>query len=487
TEFVYTKGDDGDVMFIEIVKKNDDSRKEEPEAGVLEIEQYNSLSDLEKEHAKSVYLRNEDDKRRGGQDDIGSRSAAHPTEHFVSSSVTLTPEHECHDESSLTQGENVRTRLVSDHFVVITSSSKPMDTDATTSPWNGTGAYSPLGNKTGASFLPRNETGAFSSTPNDGSPVDDFLDDADFLDLLNMNFDQHRDDEIVALRDKLRKAEREATDVCEIRMRVSELEAAAAAKSEEITGLNVQIVEQLGKVEVVGEAKMRAKFMVIQGVEAQYFAERSIELDVYIAELNHDMDTELYPHMMTTVAGLKWMIGHSLRLAVMKCGQSTEYRVALRKAISMAINKEFEAYDDGVAADYVAAVNELKNVSFPLLDQLEALKDSLLKLLMPSITLEGSHGDEDSTLELHKLQLILLFDALAASHARGEKRKKGASSSLEMGGPSVVMPSVSSQDTSLVVADYHISSLAIIDGIVSTTEPHDDLFDTTMLDKPVDL
>ncbi|GJZ72293.1 MAK10-like protein [Tanacetum coccineum] len=120
--------DDGDVMFIEIVKKNDDSRKEEPEAGGLEImrrkldlkensdrgisnftgrikgmhvfvgnftyvtdfmivedissiidprltdevfykiphkiEQYNSLSDLEKEHTKSVYLRNEEDKRR---------------------------------------------------------------------------------------------------------------------------------------------------------------------------------------------------------------------------------------------------------------------------------------------------------------------------------------------------------------------------------------------------------------------------------------
>ncbi|GKC66113.1 hypothetical protein Tco_1098711 [Tanacetum coccineum] len=29
------------------------------------IEQYNSLSDLEKEHIKSVYLRNEEDKRRG--------------------------------------------------------------------------------------------------------------------------------------------------------------------------------------------------------------------------------------------------------------------------------------------------------------------------------------------------------------------------------------------------------------------------------------
>ncbi|GJV36762.1 hypothetical protein Tco_1409239 [Tanacetum coccineum] len=29
------------------------------------IEQYNSLSDLEKEHTKSVYLRNEKDKKRG--------------------------------------------------------------------------------------------------------------------------------------------------------------------------------------------------------------------------------------------------------------------------------------------------------------------------------------------------------------------------------------------------------------------------------------
>ncbi|GJX93006.1 hypothetical protein Tco_0347592 [Tanacetum coccineum] len=34
-EVVCTKGDDGDVMFIEIVKKNDNSRKEEPEAGGL--------------------------------------------------------------------------------------------------------------------------------------------------------------------------------------------------------------------------------------------------------------------------------------------------------------------------------------------------------------------------------------------------------------------------------------------------------------------
>ncbi|GJX66813.1 hypothetical protein Tco_0301156 [Tanacetum coccineum] len=40
TTSVLSARDDGDVMFIEIVKKNDDSRKEEPEAGGLEVEYF---------------------------------------------------------------------------------------------------------------------------------------------------------------------------------------------------------------------------------------------------------------------------------------------------------------------------------------------------------------------------------------------------------------------------------------------------------------
>ncbi|GJR38971.1 hypothetical protein Tco_1214655 [Tanacetum coccineum] len=99
TEIVCTKWDDGEVVFIELIRKNDDSIKGEPEEegsttteGVGAeyfdifptrselayhktdevaykmpnmIDQYNSLSNLEKKHTKSVYLRNEEDKRRG--------------------------------------------------------------------------------------------------------------------------------------------------------------------------------------------------------------------------------------------------------------------------------------------------------------------------------------------------------------------------------------------------------------------------------------
>ncbi|GJW74058.1 hypothetical protein Tco_0133428 [Tanacetum coccineum] len=43
TELVCTKGDDGAVIFTEIVRKNDDSRKEEPEAGEQEVEYFDML------------------------------------------------------------------------------------------------------------------------------------------------------------------------------------------------------------------------------------------------------------------------------------------------------------------------------------------------------------------------------------------------------------------------------------------------------------
>ncbi|GJX55711.1 hypothetical protein Tco_0285608 [Tanacetum coccineum] len=60
-EFVFTKGDDGDMMFIEINKKNDDSHKEEPEvgenAGVGELEvEYFDVFPTRSELAYHKYL-----------------------------------------------------------------------------------------------------------------------------------------------------------------------------------------------------------------------------------------------------------------------------------------------------------------------------------------------------------------------------------------------------------------------------------------------
>ncbi|GJT74170.1 hypothetical protein Tco_1040895 [Tanacetum coccineum] len=85
TKFVCTKEDDGEVMLIEIIRDDDEPKNKSPNEGEgtttkgpaieyfdtfltgdeLTYHKYNSLSNLEKEHTKSVYLRNEEDKRRG--------------------------------------------------------------------------------------------------------------------------------------------------------------------------------------------------------------------------------------------------------------------------------------------------------------------------------------------------------------------------------------------------------------------------------------
>ncbi|GJX52324.1 hypothetical protein Tco_0280693 [Tanacetum coccineum] len=192
----------------------------------------------------------------------------------------------------------------------------------------------------------------------------------------------------------------------------------------------------------------------------------------------------------------------------MKCAQSFECRSALGNVISLAINKgiqqgletgvehrkagrslaQVEAYDPNVESKYVVAVEEFENVSFSLLEDLEALKD-LDTDLYP-------HSDADPPPEFLKLQPvssqvivpiyselggsgrsgsvsgeILLSDAIATLHGRPEKRKVVV--------PSGVVASGSSQDNTLAITDYQIYTLTLTNDVVPVTQPHDDLFDTT--------
>ncbi|GJR42187.1 hypothetical protein Tco_1310290 [Tanacetum coccineum] len=61
---ICTKEEDGDVMFIKKILKDDNSHKEETEAGVQEVEYFDVFL-TRSELAYHKYLRNEDDKRRG--------------------------------------------------------------------------------------------------------------------------------------------------------------------------------------------------------------------------------------------------------------------------------------------------------------------------------------------------------------------------------------------------------------------------------------
>ncbi|GKG52274.1 hypothetical protein Tco_0547149, partial [Tanacetum coccineum] len=81
--------------------------------------------------------------------------------------------------------------------------------------------------------------------------------------------------------------------------------------------------ERLQK-EAVGETRLREEFKSFQDAEACHFEQKFAELDARIADVRRDMNNDLYHHIFTAIAGLRWILSHSVRLAVMKCAQSVE-------------------------------------------------------------------------------------------------------------------------------------------------------------------
>nr|GFA91752.1 hypothetical protein [Tanacetum cinerariifolium] len=242
---------------------------------------------------------------------------------------------------------------------------------------------------------------------------------------------QQRDAEIVALKAKLETTKKVSLEVSGLHGRVSALEA--------------EVVDAV----------------------ARHFKEQSAKLDARIADVRCNIDTGLYPHTLTAIAGRRWVLGHGICLAVMKCGQSSKCRSALGKVISFAINKGIlQGLEVGIEHEkarrslahpeaenkYVATIGEFKNVSFSFMEESEALKDSPLALIMYALTLEG---DADCTPKLRSSSIrheMLLSNAIPAIRGHAERRGLGSSSSSVMG------------------------------RVLS----HDDLFDITVLDKPID-
>nr|GEX83746.1 hypothetical protein [Tanacetum cinerariifolium] len=91
--------------------------------------------------------------------------------------------------------------------------------------------------------------------------------------------------------------------------------------------------------QVSGEEKLKAAFEEFKRQQDERVEQRCVEMDARLDALSIDFDEELYPHMLTAIAGCRWVIGRGLRLAVMKYGESLELRQAFTDAVSAGIAK----------------------------------------------------------------------------------------------------------------------------------------------------
>nr|GFC54560.1 hypothetical protein [Tanacetum cinerariifolium] len=166
--------------------------------------------------------------------------------------------------------------------------------------------------------------------------------------------------------------------------------------------------------QVSGEETLKATFKDYKRQQDQMVEQRCAEMDVRLDAMSIDFDEELYPHMLTVIAGRRWVIGHGLRLAMMKCAESLEMRQAFADVVSARIAKgmseglkhgvehehaqrtieSLEAYDPEAEAKFSAALQSLKDLKLPLLDQLEGLKDAPMNVIMASLYLEDDTEDD---------------------------------------------------------------------------------------------
>nr|GEV31680.1 transposase (putative), gypsy type [Tanacetum cinerariifolium] len=189
----------------------------------------------------------------------------------------------------------------------------------------------------------------------------------------------------------------------DMRARFSDLQVSHGHLSQHVASLKEQ---------VSGEEKLKAAFEEFKRYEDERVERRYAELDARLDALSINFDEELYPHMLTAITGRKWVIGHGLRLAMMKCVESLEMRQAFADVVSAGVAKgmseglkhrvehgqaqltveSIEAYDPEAEAKFVAALQSLKDLKYPLLDQLEGLKDAPMDVIMAALYLESDTG-----------------------------------------------------------------------------------------------
>nr|GEU71765.1 kinase-like domain,concanavalin A-like lectin/glucanase domain protein [Tanacetum cinerariifolium] len=275
-------------------------------------------------------------------------------------------------------------------------------------------------------------------------------------------------------------------DLKNLRVLFSDLQVSNDRLSQQVSTLQAQ---------VTGEEKLKAAFEEFKQYEDNRVEKRCTEMDARLDALSIDFDEELYPHILTAIAGRRWVIGHGLRLAVMKCGESTELRQVFADVVSAWIAKgmseglkygvehgkanlsleAIEAYDPEAEAKYITALHALKDLKYPIVDQLESLKDAPMDVIMASLHLDSDTG-EDAPQWIRELrpsssqlkipvypevrdptdpwackEEILLADAIAANVSRAKKKKcrvvcrthgVGSSHHARFDGVSVSVPTV---------------------------------------------
>nr|GEV36145.1 hypothetical protein [Tanacetum cinerariifolium] len=255
-----------------------------------------------------------------------------------------------------------------------------------------------------------------------------------------------------------------AKELESLRVQFSDLQVSNNQLSQQVSTLQAQIMS---------EERIKATFKEFKKYEDDRVNSRCVEIDARLDALSIDFNEELYPHMLTSIAGHQWVIEHGLCLVVMKCAESTKLRQVFADVVSARIAKgmseglkhgvehrkakvdlaDIEAYDPEADTKYVVALHALKDVKYPLVDQLEKLKDAPIDVIMASLFLESDSGEDAPQWirELHPSSSQLKI--LVYPEVRNPKDPWSFKEDILSNGVSVSVPTIAPQGLAILLAD----------------------------------
>nr|GEU28880.1 reverse transcriptase [Tanacetum cinerariifolium] len=243
-----------------------------------------------------------------------------------------------------------------------------------------------------------------------------------------------RDREIASLNAHLSLNEAEATEAIRLCGQITTVEVVKATRASELESLkeqNMALERQVAALKSA-DATRGAKLECLTTKTAKLTNDLS-ELDLSSDELSikgsfltaemdslvgqvfaldatcYELRTKVMVYKLFKEQIKRWILSRGLKFVVIKCLQLSEYLASLREAIDCAINKGMQdglaadidhekarrsldnavAYSPSIEADFVFAINTIRDVDFPILSQLKAYKYGSMADIFDLLCLEG--------------------------------------------------------------------------------------------------
>ncbi|GJS66380.1 gypsy type transposase [Tanacetum coccineum] len=217
--------------------------------------------------------------------------------------------------------------------------------------------------------------------------------------------------------------------------------------------------------QVTGEERIKAAFEEFKKYEDDKVEQQCAEMDARLEALSIDFDEELYPHMLTAITVFTDVVSAGI---VNGMSEGLKHGVELGEVkLDLA---SIKAYNPKADAKFVATLQALKDLKFPLGDSREDAPQWIRELRPSSSQLKiivyPKVRDPKDPWSIK--EEILLEDAIAANISRAKKKKKcrvvchthsvGSVYHAKSKGIPVSMPTVASQGLANMLADAAIQT-----------------------------